>query len=52
MNKHNHSQTIRMPRQWNRWVYEFANRWQVSKSFIIRAALREFIDKQNKQKNN
>lgn len=41
--KNDYSSSLRMPMQWHESIQRFAERWNVSKSYVIRAAVHEFI---------
>lgn len=48
--KKDYSSSIRIPNQWNEWVIQFADKWGVSKSYVLRAAVKDFMAKQSGEK--
>lgn len=51
MIKQDYLTSIRVPNQVNDWISKFADRWGVSKSFVYRSAIREFIKAKGNQQN-
>ena len=45
--QNNYSASLRLPSSFNEWINQFADKWNVSKSCIYRAAIKDFITKQS-----
>jgi len=48
---HNHTMSLRLPKEWDDFISNFASRWNVSKSYVYRSAIRDFIKTKNNQPN-
>ena len=41
-----HMTSLRLPKEWNEWMKQFADKWNATPAYIYRSAIRDFIRKQ------